>query len=121
MKLSLATHHLEKAPAIVFEELEEGKIDHVQLGSLSLEGLAHPSRVDFVKKWHVVMPSSCQVYVTQRAHQVSIFYFNCWSLLLTGSILQLNSYFFFLFPSCLITRHLIVPCLAGRLGSCALS
>jgi len=103
MKLRLATHHLEKAPAIVFEELEEGKINHVQLGSLSLEGLAHPSRIDFVKKWHVVMPSSCQVYVTKRAHQVSLFYFNC--LFLSGTWLYFAAHFLFLLSCYHQTPH----------------
>jgi len=71
MKISAATAQiLKEYPVLVFEELHPEHFDDVKLGALSVEGLAHPDRIRFVKKWHVIFAAPGQVYATKNAHKV---------------------------------------------------
>jgi len=51
MKISAATTQiLKEYLLLVFEELYPEHFDDVKLGALSVEGLAHPDHICFVKK-----------------------------------------------------------------------
>ena len=80
MKLSpSAIKALNNFPILVFEEIDPDNLKYVKLGSLSLEGLAHPQRISYMKKWHVIYPAVVQVYATKDAHVVSIYGRPCFS------------------------------------------
>ena len=67
MKLSpSAIKALNNFPILVFEEINPDNLKYVKLGSLSLEGLAHPQWISYVKKWHVIYPAVAQVCYQRR-------------------------------------------------------
>jgi len=57
-------------PLLVFEEIDSAFHDKLKVGSLSIEGLAHPDRVPFVLKWHIIEPAQKQIYATMHADKV---------------------------------------------------
>ena len=61
---------LKDCPALIFEELDPNQVSHVKLGSLSAEAVGDPQQLPFIRKWHVILASPAQVYVTKNAHQV---------------------------------------------------